>query len=69
VVSARTRRKISVAVPARKGTIRVTGLVGKSAAMAGKEKIHKRVIAPSNTILLFIIFTIPFIIFLLSFNG
>jgi hypothetical protein len=57
VVSARTRRKISVAVPTAKGQIKVTGLAGKSAATAGTGKIHKRVTATNNTVLLFVLIT------------
>jgi hypothetical protein len=60
VVSARTRRKISVAVPAANGQIKVTGLVGKSADMAGKARIHERVTAANNTELLFMIFLLGF---------
>jgi hypothetical protein len=47
---------MSVVDPAAKGQIRVTGFAGKSAAMAGKARIHKRVMTASTTILLFAIF-------------
>jgi hypothetical protein len=48
--SARIRMQVSVDPPAAQGTIRVTALVGKSAATAGKTLPHQIVTANSHSI-------------------